>query len=92
MADPLTTKLKQLIVDTLKLEDVTVDDIGDDEPLMGSGLNLDSIDALELVVCLEKQFGIKISNSEESRQALASVSTLVRYIREHAAPERLPSA
>ena len=91
MADPLTTKLKHLIVDTLKLEDVTVDDIGDDEPLMGSGLNLDSIDALELVVCLEKQFGIKISNSEESRKALASVSTLAGYIREHANPARLPS-
>ncbi len=91
MSDPLTTQLKHLIVDTLKLEDVRADDIGDDEPLMGSGLNLDSIDALELVVCLEKRFGIKISNSEESRQALASVGTLAKYIREHATPSRIPA-
>ncbi|MEO6569446.1 MAG: phosphopantetheine-binding protein, partial [Opitutaceae bacterium] len=76
MSDPLKTRLKQLIVTTLKLEDVTPSDLADDEPLIGSGLNLDSIDALELVVTLEKEFGVKIASSEESRQALASIAHL----------------
>ena len=91
MPDPLLAHLKRLIVETLKLEEVTPDELPDDEPLMGAGLNLDSIDALELVVRLEKEFGIKISNSEESRQALASVGSLATYIRTHADPARLPA-
>ena len=72
-------------------EDVKPEDLADDEPLIGSGLNLDSIDALELVVTLEKEFGIKISSSEESRQALASVAHLAEYIRSRADPARLAS-
>jgi acyl carrier protein len=91
MPDPLAEHLKRLLVETLKLEDVTPAEIPDDEPLVGAGLNLDSIDALELVVRLEKEFGIKIGNSEESRQALASVATLAQFIRERADPVRLPS-
>lgn len=90
MSDPLNARLKQLIVTTLKLEDVTPSQLADDEPLIGSGLNLDSIDALELVVTLEKEFGIKISSSEESRQALASISHLAEFIRARADPSRLP--
>ena len=90
MSDPLKAQLKTLIVETLKLEDIAAADIPDDEPLIGGGLSLDSIDALELVVKLEKEFGIKISSSEESRTALASVSALAAYIRAHAAPDRLP--
>lgn len=90
MPDPLTTRLKHLIVSTLKLEDVTPEQMADDEPLIGSGLNLDSIDALELVVTLEKEFGIKISSSEESRQALASIAHLAEFIRARADPARLP--
>jgi acyl carrier protein len=89
MPDPLILRLKQLIVTTLKLEDVAPADLADDEPLIGSGLNLDSIDALELVVTLEKEFGLKISSSEESRQALASVAHLAEYLRVHADPARL---
>lgn len=85
MADPLKSRLKQLIVTTLKLEDVDPTKLADDEPLIGSGLNLDSIDALELVVVLEKEFGIKIGSSEESRQALATVNTLASFIRAHQA-------
>jgi acyl carrier protein len=90
MPDPLKTKLKQLIVTTLKLEDVKPEELADDEPLIGSGLNLDSIDALELVVTLEKEYGIKISSSEESRQALASIAHLAEFIRARADPARLP--
>ena len=91
MADPLHTRLKQLIVTTLKLDDVDPAQLPDNEPLFGSGLNLDSIDALELVVTLEKEFGIKISSSEESRQALGSISHLAEFIRARANPARLPS-
>jgi acyl carrier protein len=91
MPDPLIPRLKQLIVSTLKLEDVSPTELADDAPLIGSGLNLDSIDALELVVTLEKEFGIKISSSEESRQALASVAHLAEFIRLRADPARLAS-
>lgn len=92
MPDPLTLRLKHLLIDTLKLEGVTPDTIADDEPLIGSGLSLDSIDALELVVQLEKEFGIKISSSEESRQALASVASLASFVRARADPARLSAA
>jgi acyl carrier protein len=82
MPDPLSARLKVLIVETLKLDDVRPDDIPDDEPLFASPrFGLDSIDALELVVKLEKEFGVKIGSSEESRKALASVATLSAYIR-----------
>jgi acyl carrier protein len=81
MTDPLITRLKHLIVDTLHLDGVTPDDIDENAPLIGSGLALDSIDALELVVKIEKEFGIKIGSSEESRQALASVASLADFIR-----------
>lgn len=91
MSDPLLAKLKVLVVETLRLEDVAPADIPDDEPLIGGGLSLDSIDALELVVRLEKEFGIKIASSEESKSALASMSSLAAYIRERADPSRLPS-
>tara|TARA_R110002111_G_scaffold19045_1_gene46661 strand:+ start:449 stop:727 length:279 start_codon:yes stop_codon:yes gene_type:complete len=91
MADLLTTRLKILIIETLHLEDVTAESITDDEPLIGGGLSLDSIDALELVVSLEKEFGVKISSSEESKKALASVASLAAFIRERADPSRLPT-
>lgn len=91
MTDPLVERLKSLIVEALKLEGVTPAEIADDEPLIGAGLNLDSIDALELVVRLEKEFGIKISNSEESRSALASIKSLAAFVRERADPSKLPS-
>jgi len=82
MSDPLFLRLKTLIVTTLKLDDVEPEDIPDDEPLIGSPrFGLDSIDALELVLALEKEFGIKIGNSEESRHALTSVSTIAALIR-----------
>lgn len=81
MTDPLISRLKHLIVDTLRLDGVTASDIDEAAPLIGSGLALDSIDALELVVKIEKEFGIKIGSSEESRQALASVNSLATFIK-----------
>ncbi len=89
MADPLAQRLKHLIVETLRLEDVQPDQISDDEALIGSGLSLDSIDALELVVRLEREFGIKITTSEESKMALASISSLTAFVRDRADPARL---
>lgn len=82
MSDPLIARLKHLVVETLKLDDVRAEEIPDDEPLFGSPrFGLDSIDALELVLRLEKEFGVKITSSEESRQALASVAALAVFIR-----------
>lgn len=82
MSDQFTHRLKTLIVTTLKLDGVQPDDIPDDEPLIGSPrFGLDSIDALELVLVIEKEFGVKIGSSEESRKALSSVSALSEYLR-----------
>lgn len=84
MSDSLPLRLKTLIIATLKLDGVRPEEIPDDEPLIGSPrFGLDSIDALELVLVIEKEFGVKIGSSEESRQALGSVSTLANYIRAH---------
>jgi acyl carrier protein len=82
MSDDLALRLKKLIVETLRLKDVRPEEILDDEPLFGNTrFDLDSIDALELVLRLQKEFGIKIGTSEESRRALASVATLATFIR-----------
>lgn len=81
-SDSLKSELKRLIVETLNLHDTDPAEINDDEPLFESGLGLDSIDALELVLSLEKRYGVKIASSEESRRALANVETLAHFIRE----------
>jgi len=82
MPDSLSFRLKALVVSTLKLADIRPEDIPDDEALIGSPrLGLDSIDALEVVLAIEKKFGVKIGSSEESRKALANINTLAAYIR-----------
>ncbi len=75
-----TTELKSRIIAALNLQDVTPDKIDDDAPLFGTGLGLDSIDALELVVMLEKNYGIVIKDIEEGRPAFRSVRTLADFI------------
>ncbi len=86
MSDTFTYRLKTLIIATLKLDGVNPEDIPDDEPLIGSArFGLDSIDALELVLAIEKEFGVKIGSSEESRKALGNVNTLAAYLRSRAA-------
>ena len=75
------TELKSKIIDSLKLQDITPAQIGDDDPLFGDGLGLDSIDALELVVMLEKNYGIVIKDIEEGRPAFRSVRTLANFIK-----------
>lgn len=75
--------LKKMIIDSLRLEAVTEADIDPDAPLFREGLGLDSIDALELVVAIEKTFGIVIEDEETGKRALASVHALVAFIREN---------
>jgi len=76
----LIGELKSLIIERLKLEDVTPDDIDPAAPLFGEGLGLDSIDALELVVALEKTYGIRIPDEDVGKEAFASVDALADYI------------
>ncbi|MBQ1660946.1 MAG: acyl carrier protein [Treponema sp.] len=77
----LNQQIKEVIISSLELEDVTPEDIVDSEPLFGEGLGLDSIDALELGVALKKKFGVKFSSeSAENKQHFASVDALAKYI------------
>lgn len=79
----LKENLKTLIVDRLNLIDIKPADIGDDMPLFKTGLGLDSIDALELTLNVEKEYGVKVANSEEALRAFQSVSTLAAFIETH---------
>jgi acyl carrier protein len=76
----LRESLKRLIVERLNLIDITQEDIGDDLPLFKTGLGLDSIDALELTLNVEKEYGVKIANSEQALEAFQSVATLAEFI------------
>ncbi|MCL1138041.1 phosphopantetheine-binding protein [Shewanella pneumatophori] len=77
----LDNEIKQLIIDCLDLEDVSIDDIDSAAPLFGEGLGLDSIDALELGLAIKKQFDVKIeANSEATKQHFYSVASLVSFI------------
>jgi acyl carrier protein len=79
----LLHEVKQLIVDALQLDDVKPESISDTEALFGSGLALDSIDALELAMAITRAYGVKMSHSPETRDAFRSVSHLVDYILQH---------
>lgn len=83
MADhgDLHTRVKQLIIQRLQLEGMTPADIADAAPLFGDGLGLDSIDALELVIGIEKEFGVRIQDEDVGNKAFASVNALVEFLR-----------
>jgi acyl carrier protein len=81
--EELIYKLKQQIIEALNLEEMTPEDIDTDAPLFGDGLGLDSIDALELIVLLEKHYGIKVENPKEGQKIFFSVRTLAEYITAH---------
>ena len=78
--EELIIELKEKIIDALNLEEMTPEDIGTDEPLFGEGLGLDSIDALELIVLLEKNYGIKLANPAEGKAIFKSVRTKAEYV------------
>lgn len=73
-------QLKQEIIKVLNLEDVKPEDIADDAPLFGEGLGLDSIDALELIVLMEKMYGIKLQDPAQGREIFKSIRVMAEYI------------
>ena len=73
-------KLKNILIETLNLEDVTPEEIGNDDPLFGDKFGLDSIDAVEIVFQVDKHFGVKIRDMKEGRPALQSINTLAAFI------------
>ena len=78
--ETLKAKLKEQIIQFLNLTDLTPADIKDEEPLFGDGLGLDSIDSLELIVLLKKEYGINIKDPKEGRKALVDINTMADYI------------
>lgn len=81
--DGLILKLKKEIIEVLNLEGVTPDDIDDNAPLFGEGLLLDSIDALELIVLMEKNYGIKLQDPNKGKDIFKSVQVMADYIAEN---------
>ena len=77
-------KLKQVIIEDLALEDVSIDSIDDDSPIFGEeGLGLDSLDAVELVVIIQKHFGVQIKDMTKGREVFQTLNTLAEYILEN---------
>ncbi len=81
--EDLKVTLKQQIIESLNLQGMKPEDIDDNAPLFGEGLGLDSIDSLELMVLLERNYGIKIEDAREGRKVLSSVQSMADYIGEH---------
>ncbi|MGZ3863736.1 MAG: phosphopantetheine-binding protein [Bacteroidia bacterium] len=81
--DALIATLKTQIIEQLNLAEVKPEDINADAPLFGDGLGLDSIDALELIVLLEKHHGVKIQDPKEAKEVFRSVKTMAEYIKAH---------
>lgn len=81
--EELKNTLKQQIIESLNLQGMKPEDIDDNAPLFGEGLGLDSIDSLELMVLLERNYGIKIEDAREGRKVLESVDSMAAYIQEH---------
>lgn len=78
--EELILNLKKEIIDVLNLEDVKTEDIDNDAPLFGEGLGLDSIDALELIVLMEKNYGIKLQDAAKGKEIFKSLNTMADYI------------
>lgn len=78
--DALKQELKEKIIAVLNLEDVSINDINNTDPLFGEGLGLDSIDALELIVLLDKDYGIKLTDPKEGKNIFQSIDTMAAYI------------
>ncbi|MGD9553736.1 MAG: phosphopantetheine-binding protein [Arcobacteraceae bacterium] len=79
-----SNEFKQVLIDGLKLEDMSVEDINDSDALFGDeGLGLDSVDSIELVLIIEKEYGVKIQNPELYNEIFSSVENLLKYINEN---------
>ena len=78
--EALKEELKNKIITTLNLEDIAIDDIADTDPLFGDGLGLDSIDALELIVILDNDYGIKLVDPKEGKTIFQSIESMAAYI------------
>ncbi|KAF0219600.1 MAG: hypothetical protein FD174_1855 [Geobacteraceae bacterium] len=83
MSEELIDQVKQLIIDSLRIEGMNPADIETDAPLFGEGLGLDSIDALQLVVAMEKDFGVVVPDAATGSKVFQSVRSMAEYITEH---------
>jgi len=81
--EQLIEQLKSQIIEALNFEDMTPTDIDTDAPLFGEGLGLDSIDALELIMLMDREYGIKLADPKQGKAIFSSVRTMAEYIREH---------
>ena len=90
--EDLVENLKELIIRTLRLEDVSPEDVVASEPLFGEGLGLDSIDALELVVAIEREYQVEIPDAEVGRRAFASIKALADFVLEKGAGQQASDA
>lgn len=81
--EELGRELKELLIVNLALEDITAEEIEDDEILFGEGLGLDSLDAVEIVVLLQRNYGLEITTEEEARVIFQSMDTLTRWVYEN---------
>ncbi|MCF4101638.1 phosphopantetheine-binding protein [Gillisia sp. M10.2A] len=79
----LHTELKLSIIEQLNLEEFSVEDIDNNDPLFGDGLGLDSIDALELIVLLEKDYGIKLTDPDQGKEIFSSINQMASFIEAH---------
>lgn len=78
--EELTIEVKKHLIEYLNLVDINPEDIKNDDPLFGGDLGLDSIDSLEIVVMLEREYGIKIQDPREGRKVFVDINTMVDYI------------
>jgi len=81
--EELKYELKEKIIDALRLDDLVPEDIESDAPIFKEGLGLDSIDALELMLLMEKNYGIRLSNPSEGKQVFKSITTMAEYVSAH---------
>ena len=81
--EALKQELKSKIIEVLNLEDIAIEDINDNDTLFGDGLGLDSIDALELIVLLDKEYGIRLADPKQGKAIFESIETMAAYIAEN---------
>jgi len=80
-------QLKELLISQLALEDITPEEIKDDEPIFGEGLGLDSLDAVEIVVLLQRNFGVTMKETEKGNEIFRSINTLAAFIVENSSKQ-----